>query len=41
LLRQHFLRTHYLGFIFAIWYWHFVDGVWILLFLSIYCWGNW
>lgn len=41
LIRQHFLRTHYLGFVCAIWYWHFVDAVWILLFLSVYCWGNW
>jgi cytochrome c oxidase subunit 3 len=41
LLRGHFLTNHYLGFIFAVWYWHFVDVVWILLFLSIYCWGSW
>jgi cytochrome c oxidase subunit 3 len=27
--------------VFAIWYWHFVDIVWILLYLSLYCWGNW
>ena len=24
----------------AIWYWHFVDVVWILVFLVIYWWGN-
>jgi len=41
LLRRHFLTNHYLGFIFAVWYWHFVDAVWILLFLSVYCWGSW
>lgn len=41
LLRQHYLSTHYLGFVFSIWYWHFVDAVWIILFLSLYCWGNW
>ena len=41
LLRNHFLRNHYLGFVCAIWYWHFVDVVWIGLFLSVYCWGNW
>ena len=41
LLRNHFLRTHYLGFVCAIWYWHFVDVVWIGLFLTVYCWGNW
>jgi hypothetical protein len=22
------------------WYWHFVDGVWILLFIWVYVWGN-
>jgi cytochrome c oxidase subunit 3 len=27
LVRRHFLRTHYLGFVFATWYWHFVDIV--------------
>lgn len=41
LIQRHYLRTHYLGFVFAIWYWHFVDAVWIFLFLSIYCWGSW
>jgi cytochrome c oxidase subunit 3 len=24
----------------AIWYWHFVDVVWLFLFVSIYVWGN-
>ncbi len=24
----------------AIWYWHFVDVVWILVFIAIYWWGN-
>ena len=41
LLRRHFLINHYLGFIFAIWYWHFVDVVWIFLFITVYCWGSW
>jgi cytochrome c oxidase subunit 3 len=40
-LRNHFLTNHYLGFVFAIWYWHFVDVVWILLFLTLYCWSSW
>jgi cytochrome c oxidase subunit 3 len=41
LLLNHFLTNHYLGLVFAIWYWHFVDVVWILLFLTVYCWGSW
>jgi len=41
LVKGHFKTNRYLGFIFAVWYWHFVDIVWILLFLIIYCWGNW
>jgi len=41
LIANHFLTNHYLRFVFAIWYWHFVDIVWIFLFLSLYCWGSW
>ena len=33
-------RQH-LGFLFAEWYWHFVDVVWIFLFSCIYIWGTW
>ena len=33
--RQHF------GFEAAAWYWHFVDVVWLCLFVSIYIWGGW
>jgi heme/copper-type cytochrome/quinol oxidase subunit 3 len=35
----HFTRTNHIGFECAIWYWHFVDIVWIFLFISIYWWG--
>ena len=41
LLYNHFLKDHYLRFVCAVWYWHFVDIVWILLFLTLYCWGSW
>lgn len=40
LLCQHFSRDHYLGFVCAIWYWHFVDVVWVFLFISVYLWTS-
>jgi len=33
---NHFSTTHHLGFVFSAWYWHFVDVVWVLLYLIIY-----
>jgi len=32
--------THIIGFELAAWYWHFVDIVWLFLYISIYWWGN-
>jgi len=40
MLRSHFSRMHHFGFEAAAWYWHFVDVVWLFLFLSIYWWGS-
>jgi len=40
LIRYHFTKTHHFGFEAAAWYWHFVDVVWLFLFVSIYWWGT-
>lgn len=40
LLLNQYSTSHYLGLIFAIWYWHFVDIVWLVLFFTIYGWGG-
>ena len=32
--------THHFGFEAAAWYWHFVDVVWLFLYLIIYWWGR-
>nr|UWT52295.1 cytochrome c oxidase subunit III [Neomphalidae sp. Hatoma] len=36
----HFSSSHHFGFEAAAWYWHFVDVVWLFLYLSIYWWGS-
>nr|WDV10327.1 cytochrome c oxidase subunit III [Rhabdopleura sp. NHMO H2136] len=40
LLFFHFSKEHHLGFRFSAWYWHFVDVVWIVVYISFYHWGN-
>jgi cytochrome c oxidase subunit 3 len=40
LLSNQFSMGHHFGFEAAAWYWHFVDVVWLFLYLSIYWWGS-
>lgn len=39
-IKFHFSSAHHFGFEAAAWYWHFVDVVWLFLYVSIYWWGN-
>ena len=37
--KGHFTRDAHIGFEAAAWYWHFVDVVWIFLYINVYWWG--
>ena len=39
-LRGGFTARQHVGFQAAAWYWHFVDVVWLFLFVWVYWWGN-
>jgi cytochrome c oxidase subunit 3 len=38
--KGHFTPESHFGFEAAAWYWHFVDVVWLFLFVAIYWWGG-
>jgi len=38
--KGHFTKDSHFGFEAAAWYWHFVDVVWLFLFIAIYWWGS-
>jgi len=40
LINHHFTKQHHFGFEAAAWYWHFVDVVWLFLFVAVYWWGG-
>nr|ALO71071.1 cytochrome c oxidase subunit 3 [Pselaphinae sp. 7 EF-2015] len=39
-LNNHFSQSHHFGFEAASWYWHFVDVVWLFLYISVYWWSK-
>jgi cytochrome c oxidase subunit 3 len=40
LINHQFTKHHHNGYEASIWYWHFVDYVWIFLYICIYWWGS-
>lgn len=40
LIIAHYSSSHHFGFEASAWYWHFVDVVWLFLYISIYWWGG-
>nr|YP_010397362.1 cytochrome c oxidase subunit III [Aeolothrips xinjiangensis]UQJ77469.1 cytochrome c oxidase subunit III [Aeolothrips xinjiangensis] len=40
ILMKHFSSIHFFGFEASAWYWHFVDVVWLFLYLFLYWWGT-
>jgi cytochrome c oxidase subunit 3 len=40
LIKYHFTSRNHFGFEAAAWYWHFVDVVWLFLFIMVYWWGG-
>lgn len=39
-IKGHFTPESHIGFEAAAWYWHFVDVVWLFLFVAVYWWGS-
>ena len=36
----HFSSAHHFGFEAAAWYWHFIDIIWLFLYITFYWWNN-
>nr|YP_010363569.1 cytochrome c oxidase subunit III [Atkinsoniella xanthoabdomena]UNZ12670.1 cytochrome c oxidase subunit III [Atkinsoniella xanthoabdomena] len=40
MINLHFSSNHHVGFEASAWYWHFVDVVWLFLYITVYWWGK-
>nr|UAX03900.1 cytochrome c oxidase subunit 3 [Pseudocapillaria tomentosa] len=40
MLKGYYSKNSMLSFELSIWYWHFVDAIWLMLFVVFYCWGH-
>nr|YP_010849311.1 cytochrome c oxidase subunit III [Krisna quadrimaculosus]WGG89451.1 cytochrome c oxidase subunit 3 [Krisna quadrimaculosus] len=40
IMKMHMSKYHNIGFELSAWYWHFVDLVWLFLYISVYWWGT-
>nr|YP_010363517.1 cytochrome c oxidase subunit III [Atkinsoniella tiani]YP_010363543.1 cytochrome c oxidase subunit III [Atkinsoniella warpa]UNZ12618.1 cytochrome c oxidase subunit III [Atkinsoniella tiani]UNZ12644.1 cytochrome c oxidase subunit III [Atkinsoniella warpa] len=40
MMNLHFSSNHHVGFEASAWYWHFVDVVWLFLYITVYWWGK-
>nr|ASM41880.1 cytochrome c oxidase subunit III [Scaphoideus varius] len=40
IMKLHMSKEHHMGFEASAWYWHFVDIVWLFLYISMYWWGK-
>nr|AKM69970.1 cytochrome oxidase subunit III [Thripsaphis sp. YW-2015] len=40
MLKMHFSFLHHISFELAAWYWHFIDIIWLFLYMTFYWWNN-
>nr|AKM70071.1 cytochrome oxidase subunit III [Myzus persicae] len=40
MMKMHFSYIHHISFELAAWYWHFIDIIWLFLYMTFYWWNN-
>nr|YP_009400274.1 cytochrome c oxidase subunit III [Nurudea yanoniella]ARW70276.1 cytochrome c oxidase subunit III [Nurudea yanoniella]QBK84293.1 cytochrome c oxidase subunit 3 [Nurudea yanoniella] len=40
MINMHFSFMHHISFELSIWYWHFIDIIWLFLYMTFYWWNN-